>query len=76
MTQEYGRRNEAVPCTSIPYWDDRCGEIFYKQEEFETKFVEFINKLNMYKPREYILENLSVEKCAKRFKEFVEKDIE
>jgi len=72
MSQEYGSRYEPIPCTSVPYWDDRCGEIFYKQEEFETKFVEFINKLNVYKPREYILENLSVEKCAKRFKELVE----
>ena len=73
MNQEYGSRYEPIPCTSVPYWDERCGEIFYKQEEFETKYDEFINKLDTYKPREYILENLSVEKCAKRFRELIAK---
>ena len=38
MNQEYGSRYEPIPCTSVPYWDERCGVIFYKQEEFEPKF--------------------------------------
>lgn len=67
MNQEYRSSYEAIPCTSVPYWDERCGEIFYKQEEFENKYNEFISKLNTYKPREYVLENLSVEKCAENF---------
>ncbi len=71
MNQEYGSRYEPIPCTSVPYWDERCGEIFYKQEECGPKFDEFISKLDTYKPREYILENLSVEKCAERFKNLI-----
>lgn len=71
MNQEYGSRYEPIPCTSVPYWDERCGEIFYKQEEYGPKFDEFISKLDTYKPREYILENLSVEKCAERFKNLI-----
>jgi len=71
MNQEYNSGYEPIPCTSVPYWDERCGEIFYKQEEFETQYDEFINKLDTYKPREYVLENLSVEKCAKRLRELI-----
>ena len=73
MNQEYGSCYEAIPCTTVPYWDERCGEIFYRQEEFESRFTEFISKLDTYKPREYILENLSVEKCAERFKNLIAK---
>jgi glycosyltransferase involved in cell wall biosynthesis len=71
MNKEYGSSFEAIPCTSVPYWDERCGEIFYKQEEWETKFDEFISKLNTYKPREYVLENLSVEKCAEKWNSLI-----
>lgn len=68
MQQEEGSNFPNIKATSVPYWDQRCGEFFYKKEEIETKYNEFINKLDTYKPREYVLENLSVEKCAENFK--------
>ena len=66
-------KNETASLISAPAAVVAAKILFPEKEEFETKFVEFINKLNTYKPREYILENLGVEKCAKRFKELVEK---
>ena len=72
MNQEYGSRYEPIACTSVPYWDERCGEIFYKREEFESKFDEFISKLGTYKPREYILENLSIKECAENLKRLIQ----
>lgn len=72
MSQEEGSRYpQEIKATSIPYWDKRCGEYFYKKEEFQTKYGEFINKLNTYKPREFVLENLSVEKCVENFKKIL-----
>ena len=53
-----------VEATSIPYWDERCGLSFTNSEEIETIYDKFINDLKIFKPREYILENLSLEKCA------------
>ena len=63
MSQEQGYNYPNIPCTSIPYWDSRCGETFYKKEDLEKTFDIFITKL--YQPREYIMEQLSLEKCSK-----------
>lgn len=68
MNQEEGVNYPDIKATSIPYWNERCGEFFHNKNEFETKYNEFISKLNTYKPREFVLENLSVEKCAENFK--------
>ena len=67
MSQEYGYNYPDIPATVIPYWDKRCGEYFKEKENFEETYYKFINKLDTYKPREYILENLSPEKCGERF---------
>ena len=64
-------KNVKSKVTTIPYWDKRCGEFFFEKEELEETFNKFINNLNTYKPRDYILENLSVKKCAERFKELL-----
>ena len=71
MSQEYGSNYPNIPCSSIAYWDERCGIYFYKLEEFETSYNEFINKLKTYNPRAYIMENLSPQKCGERFIELV-----
>ena len=71
MNQEYGSRYADIPATSISYWDERCGEYFYKECEFVEKYNKFISKLSTYKPREFVLENLSVEVCGERFKELL-----
>lgn len=66
--QEYTMRNDYANVksrvTTIPYWDERCGEYFYDKEELEKTFDTFIEKLGTYKPREYILDNLTLEKRA------------
>ena len=66
MNQEYGQNYDDIPATTIPYWDERCGEYFYKIEELEDKFNLFLSKIETYKPREYILDNLSFEVCEKK----------
>lgn len=71
MSQEEGIKYPDIPATSIPYWDKKCGEYFYKKEEFESKYNEFISKLNTYKPREFIMETLSLEKCSEKFKNLI-----
>jgi glycosyltransferase involved in cell wall biosynthesis len=74
MNQEYGCNYYDIPATTIPYWDKRCGEFTYDIENFYDKFQSFLYKLDTYKPREYIVENLSIEVCEKKFIElFIDK---
>jgi hypothetical protein len=71
MNQEYGSSYNDIPATTIPYWDERCGEYFHRADEFEDKINLFLSKLDTYKPREYIMEELSMDKCGERFIEVV-----
>lgn len=72
FNQEYGYNYPPYPATTIPYWDERCGEFFHEAHEFDDKFELFISKLDTYKPRDYVIENLSVDVCAKRFKKLLD----
>jgi len=66
MNQEYGCNYIDIPATTTPYWDERCGEFFYDSNNFEDVFNKFIFNIENYRPREYILENLSMEICEKK----------
>jgi hypothetical protein len=67
MNQEYGQSYNDIPATSIPYWDERCGEFFYDMNDFKEKAALFFEKLETYNPREFVLETLSNHICEKRF---------
>jgi hypothetical protein len=67
MLQDYTSIQKDILCTSVPYWDDRCGIKVYTLGQFELDFPSFLSKLSTYEPRQYILENLSVGKCRERW---------
>lgn len=67
LNQEYGYSYPDFPATTIPYWDTRCGEVFYNACDFESTFQTFLLRLDSYHPREYIVENLSIDVCEKKF---------
>lgn len=70
MQQQYGWAGcPDVPGTTIPYWDTRCGEYFNHKNDFEATYNKFIEKIDTYRARSYILDTVSVEQCAKNFKE-------
>lgn len=61
------------PVTSVPYWDDRCGLRFADVIEFAARWDEFWEgaRSGRYAPRDYIVENLTLEQCARRYLEIV-----
>ena len=67
LNQEYGSNYPNLPATTIPYWDERCGESFTNSSELSNIFTVFINNLENYRPREFILENLSSKICSDKF---------
>lgn len=56
----------SVPATSVPYWDDTCGIKADTLEELVDKFETFITTLEKFKPRNYILNNLSLDKSVEK----------
>jgi len=54
-----------VPATSIPYWDERCGEVFFNIEDLEVTFSKFYATLGQYDPKAFIKDNLSFECSVK-----------
>lgn len=71
----FPNRVKYKPVSSVPYWNDSCGLKFKNLEEFESnllKFKESVNS-NVYKPREFIIQNLSLEKCALEYCNIVNK---
>lgn len=66
MNQEYGSHYSDIIATTTSYWDDKCGELFYNSSDFEETYNKFIENINNYRPREFILENLSIEVCENK----------
>jgi hypothetical protein len=52
--------------SSIPYWDKRCGMFETDRDNVEKTFGVFLEKFGFFHPRDYILENLTLEICAKK----------
>lgn len=59
--------DKPIPATSVPYFSDKCGERFKMIGDFEKKFKIFWEKIDLYKPREYVKEKLSMYKSAKLY---------
>jgi hypothetical protein len=57
------------PVSAVPYWDERCGETFKNIDEFKTALDVFLqkDKQDTFSPRDFILENLTLEKCAEAY---------
>jgi hypothetical protein len=62
------------PVSSVPYWDDRCGMRFSTPSEFEAAWDRFWADFSAgrFDPRSYILEHLTLEKCASEYVRTVE----
>lgn len=73
MNQELNQNYPSIEATSIPYWDKRCGESFYEYNQLESTFDTFIKNIEGYRPREYVLENISIDQCDKKLTKLISK---
>lgn len=58
-----------IAASSVPFFDERCGLTFACLNDFSNCLDEFISQLvaGKFNPREYILDNLTLEMCAEKF---------
>lgn len=70
----YYPRIKYGPVSSVPYWNDECGLKFEEAVDFNQKLDQFLSLLNSnyFNPRNYIVENLSLEKCALAYVQIVD----
>jgi hypothetical protein len=63
-----------IAATSVPYFDDRCGERFEGLEDFDEKLSMFMEKIDAsgYSPRDFVLGNLTLRGCAAHYLSFFE----
>jgi glycosyltransferase involved in cell wall biosynthesis len=71
FSQEENSNYPDIPATTIPYWSDSCGEVFYQGDEFIGTFQLFLSRIDTYTPRDYIVNNLSLSKCEEKFVELI-----
>jgi hypothetical protein len=65
----YPHRVKFEPVSSVPYWDERCGVKFAGIAEFSGRLDDFWAHVQAatFRPRDYILENLTLEKCVRDY---------
>lgn len=61
-----------IAATSVPHFDDRCGERFSGPKELEEKLSVFVEKIaaSAYSPRDFVMENLTLRRCSAQFLSF------
>jgi glycosyltransferase involved in cell wall biosynthesis len=57
------------PVSATPYWDDRCGVQFPGVAGFPAALDEFLARLPEFRPREFILDGLTLEQSARMYLE-------
>jgi glycosyltransferase involved in cell wall biosynthesis len=70
----YPQEVQFQPVSSVPYWDQRCGLTFVDFKSFPESLISFMEKLSsgVFSCRDYVLETLTLEKCATQYLEHVD----
>jgi glycosyltransferase involved in cell wall biosynthesis len=60
--------------SSVPYWDERCGEKFENATKFKERFDTFWKRVHVgeFSPRKHIQETLALGDCARRYFEIAD----
>jgi hypothetical protein len=56
-----------IAASSVPYFDERCGQRFGGIADFPEKLSEFLDLRRDLAPRDYVLDNLTLEHCSRRY---------
>jgi hypothetical protein len=62
----FGHLDKNLKCTSVPYWDERCGIKTNTIDELSSSIDRMLSSYTSFNPRQYILETLTPEVCMDR----------
>jgi hypothetical protein len=62
---------DELEATSAPYFDEYCGILIKSYQNIDDEFRNFLENLNNYKPREYILKTLTINQFIDNIKIFL-----
>lgn len=67
--------NIETDVSTVPYWNNECGEVVTTKEEFENNFNNFIKNVenNIYNPRNFIISNLTDHHVANNISNIIQK---
>jgi len=65
--EKWIHKDISYPGSSAPYLSEKCGMKFRNIQEFPAKLDEFIEHINFFEPREYIIESYTLEKSAESY---------
>lgn len=70
----YPEQVQFEPVSSVPYWDGRCGMTFTAIDFFENEIDNFWERIQSgaFAPRDFILDTLTLEACARTYLGHVE----
>ena len=63
----YAHHSEQLLATTAPYWSDKCGLKVYSNEEFVSRFDEFLAAIPTYDSAAYVKAQLTDRVCFQRF---------
>lgn len=72
VNYEWHERDMNIRVTAAPYFDSRCGKIIENLNELKDGIQYMFDNLSNFKPREFVLENLSLEGQALKLLSFWE----
>jgi len=58
---------ERIAASSVPFFSAECGETFRDLSEFDEALSRFLVRLPIYRPRDYVIKNLSMEESARQY---------
>jgi hypothetical protein len=61
------------PGIGAPYLTEQCGLSFTDEQQFETKLIEFIERYDTFRPREYSLAHFTNAIAARKYIDIVQK---
>jgi glycosyltransferase involved in cell wall biosynthesis len=56
-----------IAASSVPFFSPDCGERFSSLQEFYSALTRFLDRLPTYRPREYVMNHLSLQESAKTY---------